>query len=158
MPARSAGILLYRHTDAGPEVLLVHPGGPFWARRDVGAWSIPKGEHDEGEDPIDAARREFAEETGSGLALEDLVALGEVRQRSGKRVAAWAAAGELDPASVRSNTFELEWPPRSGRTQTFPEVDRAEWFGLEEARRRLLPAQAEFIDRLGEHLDAPAGP
>ena len=152
MPVRSAGILLYRHASGGPEVLLVHPGGPFWARRDAGAWSIPKGEHDDGEAAVDAARREFAEETGSTLALEDLVPLGEVRQRSGKRVEAWAAAGDLDPETVRSNTFELEWPPRSGRMQTFPEVDRAAWFGLEEAQRRLLPAQAPFVDRLREHL------
>jgi predicted NUDIX family NTP pyrophosphohydrolase len=154
MPVRSAGILLYRHGAAGPEVLLVHPGGPFWARRDEGAWSIPKGEHADGEEPVDCARREFAEETGSTLPLERLVPLGEVRQRSGKRVAAWAAEGDLDPEQVRSNTFELEWPPRSGRTQTFPEVDRAAWFALEEAQRRLLPAQAPFVDRLREHLGA----
>jgi predicted NUDIX family NTP pyrophosphohydrolase len=156
LPARSAGILLYRHADAGPEVLLVHPGGPFWARRDEGAWSIPKGEHGEGEEPIDAARREFAEETGAPLAAGELIPLGEVRQRSGKQVAAWAAEGDLDPASVRSNTFELEWPPRSGRIQAFPEVDRAEWFALDEARRRLLPAQVAFVDRLHEQLDASA--
>jgi predicted NUDIX family NTP pyrophosphohydrolase len=152
MPVRSAGILLYRRAASGPEVLLVHPGGPFWARRDEGAWSIPKGEHDDGEDAVDAARREFAEETGSALALDALVPLGEVRQRSGKRVAAWAAEGDLDPAEVRSNTFEMEWPPRSGRTQAFPEVDRAEWFPLEEAQRRMLPAQAPFVDRLREQL------
>jgi predicted NUDIX family NTP pyrophosphohydrolase len=152
MPVRSAGILLYRHGAAGPEVLLVHPGGPFWARRDAGAWSIPKGEHADGEEPVDCARREFAEETGSALPLEELVPLGEVRQRSGKRVEAWAAEGDLDPAAVRSNTFELEWPPRSGRTQTFPEVDRAAWFALDEAQQRLLPAQAPFVDRLRERL------
>jgi predicted NUDIX family NTP pyrophosphohydrolase len=155
MAVRSAGILLYRHGEAGPEVLLVHPGGPFWAKRDEGAWSIPKGEHADGEDPVDTARREFAEETGSTLALQDLVPLGEVRQRSGKRVEAWAAAGDIDAASVRSNTFALEWPPRSGRMQEFPEVDRAEWFGLDEAQRRLLPAQAPFVDRLRDWL-APA--
>jgi predicted NUDIX family NTP pyrophosphohydrolase len=153
MAVRSAGILLYRVGSAGPEVLLVHPGGPFWARKDEGAWSIPKGEHADGEEPVDCARREFAEETGSTLALERLVPLGEVRQRSGKWVSAWAAEGDLDPADVRSNTFEMEWPPRSGRTQEFPEVDRAEWFALEEAQRRLLPAQAPFVDRLREHLD-----
>ena len=152
MPVRSAGILLYRQGASGPEVLLVHPGGPFWARRDEGAWSIPKGEHDDGEEAVDAARREFAEETGSALALETLVPLGEVRQRSGKRVAAWAAEGDLDPADVRSNTFEMEWPPRSGQMQAFPEVDRAEWFPLEEAQRRMLPAQAPFVDRLREQL------
>jgi len=152
MPTRSAGILLYRLTSGAPEVLLVHPGGPFWARKDEGAWSIPKGETGDGEDPVDAARREFAEETGSTLPLESLVALGEIRQKSGKRVSAWAAEGDLDPDTVRSNTFEMEWPPRSGRTREFPEVDRAAWFGLAEARRRLIPAQAEFVDRLHERL------
>ena len=151
MPVQSAGILLFRRTPAGPEVLLVHPGGPFWARRDEGAWSIPKGEHAEGEAPVDAARREFEEETGS-LPPEPLVELGEVRQKSGKRVRAWAVEGDLDAGEVRSSTFELEWPPRSGRMQTFPEIDRAAWFDLDEARRRLLPAQVPFLDRLREHL------
>jgi predicted NUDIX family NTP pyrophosphohydrolase len=148
VPVRSAGILLYRHGAAGPEVLLVHPGGPFWARRDEGSWSIPKGEHADGESPVDTARREFAEETGSTLPLDRLVALGEVRQRSGKRVEAWAAEGDLDPEAVRSNTFELEWPPRSGRTQTFPEVDRAAWFDLETARRKIVKSQIPFLDRI----------
>jgi predicted NUDIX family NTP pyrophosphohydrolase len=152
MPARSAGILLFRRGAAGPEVLLVHPGGPFWARKDHGAWSIPKGEHGDDEAPLDCARREFAEETGTVLPEGALVALGEVRQRGGKRVLVWAAEGDLDPASVRSNTFEIEWPPRSGRRQEFPEIDRAAWFGLEEARERLLAAQAPFLDRLGEFL------
>jgi predicted NUDIX family NTP pyrophosphohydrolase len=153
MPVRSAGILLYRHADAGPEVLLVHPGGPFWSRKDLGAWSIPKGEHAEAEAPVAAARREFEEETGSAAPPESaLVSLGEVRQKSGKRVEAWAAEGDLDPETIRSTSFELEWPPRSGRIQTFPEVDRAAWFGLDEARRRLLPAQAPFVERLREHL------
>jgi predicted NUDIX family NTP pyrophosphohydrolase len=152
MPVRSAGILLFRHAAAGPEVLLVHPGGPFWARRDEGAWSIPKGEHADGEEPVDCARREFAEETGSALALEALVPLGEVRQRSGKRVAAWAVEGDLDPETVRSNTFELEWPPRSGRRQEFPEIDRAAWFDADTARRKLTTAQVTFVDRLLEHL------
>jgi predicted NUDIX family NTP pyrophosphohydrolase len=153
MAAHSAGILLYRLTSGSTEVLLVHPGGPFWARKDEGAWSIPKGETAAGEEPVDAARREFAEETGSALELASLVALGDVRQRSGKRVSAWAAEGDLDPESVHSNVFEMEWPPRSGRTREFPEVDRAAWFGLAEARRRLIPAQAEFVDRLSEHLE-----
>jgi predicted NUDIX family NTP pyrophosphohydrolase len=147
--ASSAGILLNR---PGPEVLLVHPGGPFWARKDAGAWSIPKGELDEGEDPRACARREFAEETGTQLpdgALEDL---GSVRQKGGKEVRAFAVAGDLDPATVTSNTFELEWPPRSGRMQEFPEIDRAEWFGLEEARTKLNPAQVPFLDRLAALL------
>jgi predicted NUDIX family NTP pyrophosphohydrolase len=152
MPVQSAGILLFRHSPTGAEVLLVHPGGPFWARRDEGAWSIPKGEHDEGEAALDAARREFEEETGSP-APEELVELGEVRQKSGKHVQAWAGEGDLDADAIRSTTFELEWPPRSGRTQTFPEVDRAGWFDLDEARRKLLPGQVPFVDRLRERLN-----
>ena len=152
MPARSAGILLFRRGAAGPEVLLAHPGGPFWARKDLGAWSIPKGEHGDDESPLVCARREFAEETGAELPEGALVELGEVRQGGGKLVRAWAAEGDLDPEAVRSNTFELEWPPRSGRTQEFPEIDRAAWFGLDEAPERLLAAQAPFLDRLREHL------
>jgi predicted NUDIX family NTP pyrophosphohydrolase len=150
MAARSAGILLFRRRPDGPEVLLVHPGGPYWARKDLGAWSIPKGEHADGEDPLACARREFEEETGIAPPEGALLELGEVRQRSGKRVSAWALEGDLDPATVRSNTFTIEWPPRSGRTQEFPEVDRAAWFGVDEARRRLNPAQAELVDRLLE--------
>jgi predicted NUDIX family NTP pyrophosphohydrolase len=154
MPRRSAGIVLHRRApDGSPEVLLVHPGGPFWARKDDGAWSIPKGEHGEDEEPLAAARREFAEELGvapSGGAEPQ--PLGEVRQKGGKVVTAWALAGDLDPAQVVSNTFELEWPPRSGRRQTFPEVDRAEWFGLDRARVKLLPAQHPFLDALAALL------
>jgi predicted NUDIX family NTP pyrophosphohydrolase len=146
--ARSAGILLHRAGEAGIEVLLVHPGGPIWARRDAGAWSIPKGELDEGEDPRAAALREFAEETGAVLDDGELEELGSVRQKSGKVVTAFALAGDLDPASVVSMTFELEWPPRSGSKQEFPEIDRAEWFGLAAAREKLNPAQAAFVDRL----------
>jgi predicted NUDIX family NTP pyrophosphohydrolase len=149
----SAGILLYRRTDAGPEVLLVHPGGPFWARRDAGAWSIPKGEHDPADtDPLTCALREFAEETGTALEPGELVELGEVRQKGGKVVTAWAAEGNLEASAIRSNTFVLEWPPRSGRRQEFPEVDRAGWFGAAEAREKLVPAQAAFVDRLQERL------
>ncbi len=129
-------------------MLLVHPGGPFWARKDLGAWSIPKGEVDEGEDPRACARREFAEETGATLPDGALDDLGSVKLKSGKRVQAFAVAGDLDPGAVRSNTFELEWPPRSGRMQSFPEIDRAEWFALDAARAKLNPAQAELIDRL----------
>ena len=151
---RSAGILLYRLTGDGPEVLLVHPGGPFWARKDAGAWSIPKGEYDEDEDPRACALREFAEETGTTLQPRELADLGSVRQKSGKAVVAWAAEGDLNADAIQSNTFELEWPPRSGRMQTVPEVDRAGWFGLDEAREKLNPAQVGFVERLAELLAA----
>ena len=163
MARRSAGILLHRGGADRREVLLVHPGGPFWAKRDDGAWSIPKGEYADGEDPLAAARREFEEELGSALPGDaelraqwghdfrpEYAMLGEVRQKNGKRVAAWAAEGDLDASAARSNTFEMEWPPRSGRRQEFPEIDRAEWFTLAQAREKLLPAQAAFLDRLEE--------
>ena len=152
MPANSAGILLHREGSDGVEVLLVHPGGPFWARKDAGAWSIPKGELDGDEDPRACALREFAEETGTVLPAAGLEALGSVRQAGGKVVLAFAARGDLDPATVRSNTFELEWPPRSGRRAEFPEVDRAEWFGVAAAREKLNPAQVELLDRLAALL------
>jgi predicted NUDIX family NTP pyrophosphohydrolase len=147
----SAGILLYRKR-AGEEieVLLVHPGGPLWARRDAGAWSIPKGECRDGEEPLDAARREFVEELGLGVPPGEADDLGEVRQRGGKVVHAWAIAGDVDAGAIVSNTFALEWPPRSGVSREFPEVDRAEWFSLERARERINPAQAELLDRLAE--------
>jgi predicted NUDIX family NTP pyrophosphohydrolase len=141
---RSAGVLL--RLDDG-RVLLVHPGGPFWARKDAGAWSIPKGEHDDGEDPEVCARREFLEELGSE-APSSLIDLGTVRQKNRKEVRAFYGSGDVDVAGVVSNTFEMEWPPRSGRTQSFPEIDRAEWFTVEEAREKLNPAQVEFLDRL----------
>jgi predicted NUDIX family NTP pyrophosphohydrolase len=150
---KSAGILLYRGSGAALEVLLVHPGGPFWARRDAGAWSIPKGEYEEGEDPRACALREFEEETGTPLPPGELVELGDIRQKGGKVVTAWAADGDLDADAVRSNTFTMEWPPRSGRWATFPEIDRAGWFGVDEAREKLNAAQAEFVDRLLERLD-----
>jgi predicted NUDIX family NTP pyrophosphohydrolase len=147
MPKAAAGLLLYRRHPAGIEVLLAHPGGPFWSRKDVGAWSIPKGEIDPGEDPVAAARREFREEIG--LEVTGPVApLGQQKQGSGKLVRIWASEGDFDPAQLRSNTFEMEWPKGSGRTQTFPEVDRAAWFALDEARRRILPGQAPFLDAL----------
>jgi predicted NUDIX family NTP pyrophosphohydrolase len=149
---RSAGILLHRLAHGAPEVLLVHPGGPFWARRDAGAWSIPKGEYEDGEDPRACALREFEEELGAALPPGELVDLGSVKQRGGKLVSAWAAEGDLDADSVHSNTFTMEWPPRSGRTAEFPEIDRAEWFGVEEAREKLVAAQTEFLDRLLERM------
>jgi predicted NUDIX family NTP pyrophosphohydrolase len=152
---RSAGILLYRVPEDGIEVLLVHPGGPFWTKKDAGAWSIPKGEIDEGEEARACALRELDEELGSPPELdpEELVELGSVRQRA-KIVDAWAAEADFDPATLESNTFSMEWPPRSGNEREFPEVDRAEWFEPEEARRRILPAQAELIDRLLEGLES----
>ena len=152
MAKRSAGILLYRQRTGTPEVLLVHPGGPLWAKKDQGAWSIPKGEYDEREDPLACALREFEEELGVAPPGDLAGDLGETKQAGGKLVRAWAAEGDLDPAELRSNTFTLEWPPRSGVTREFPEVDRAEWFGLAEARDRINPAQAVFVERLDELL------
>ena len=151
----SAGILLYRRTPRGLEVLLAHPGGPIMAAKDEGHWSIPKGELD-GDDPERAARREFEEETGLSVADATLVDLGSTRQKGGKLVLAWGAEGDLDPARAVSNTFVMEWPPRSGRTQEFPEIDRVAWFSLDEARRRLKEAQAVFLDRLAGLLGEPA--
>ena len=142
MARRSAGILLYRRTGLEPEFLLVHPGGPFWAKRDEGAWSLPKGEYEDGDDPLESARREFEEETGTAVEATELIELGSVRQKSGKLVVAWAAEGDLDAEAVHSNSFEMEWPPRSGRTAEFPEVDRAGWFGADAARTKLVAAQA----------------
>ncbi len=152
---RSSGILLYRDRDGTTEFLLVHPGGPYWAKRDDGAWSIPKGGIEGDEGSRTAALRELDEELGSGRPELDpatLIELGSIRQRAGKVVDAWAAEGDFDPGSLDSNTFEMEWPPRSGREVEFPEVDRADWFALEEARQKLLPAQGEFLDRLLDHL------
>jgi predicted NUDIX family NTP pyrophosphohydrolase len=148
MPRRSAGILLYRVREGAVEVLLVHPGGPFWAKRDLGAWSIPKGEYEQGEDPLACALREFREETGQEPPRGGLLELGTVRQRGGKVLTAWAAAGDLDAAAVTGGSFTMEWPPRSGNRREFPEVDRAGWFGAEAARRKLLDAQAELVGRL----------
>ena len=147
MATRSAGLLPYRFTAHVLEVFLVHPGGPFWARKDEGAWTIAKGEIGENEDPIDAARREFREET-SFVASGELLPLDEVKQPGGKIVVAWAFAGDFDPDEVVSNAFEMEWPPHSGRRRKFPEVDRAAWFTLAVARMKILRAQAPFLDRL----------
>jgi predicted NUDIX family NTP pyrophosphohydrolase len=150
---KSAGLLLFRGAGDDLQVLLVHPGGPFWGKRDLGAWSIPKGECEDGEDPRAAAWREFGEELGTPAPDGEPLDLGEVRQKAGKTVLAWAIAGDLDPEHIVSNTFTMEWPPRSGQTQRFPEVDRAAWFGLAEARERINPAQAALLDRLREALD-----
>ena len=149
MPSkRSAGILLYRRRDAQIEVLLVHPGGPFWSKKDDGAWFIPKGELAEGEQPLDAARREFLEELGSEPPNGEALTLGTVKNKSGKLIFAWALEGDFDLAAFRSNSFTLEWPPRSGRLREFPEVDRAEFFGLPDAQSKLHPAELPFLERL----------
>jgi predicted NUDIX family NTP pyrophosphohydrolase len=142
---------MYRRAGPGLELLLVHPGGPFWKKRDAGAWSIPKGEYAPGEEPLAVAVREFEEETGAKL-LGEFQPLGDVVQKGGKIVAAWAVEGDLDPATIRSNTFEIEWPPKSGRTAAFPEVDRAGWFSPDEAREKILPSQSPFIARLEERI------
>jgi predicted NUDIX family NTP pyrophosphohydrolase len=149
--ASSAGILMYRQTGLGLEVLLVHPGGPFWSNKDNGAWSIPKGEMAEDEDPAVAAKREFLEETGSDLS-GPLEPLGDIRQRGGKRVTAFAIKGDLDITSIKSNTFEIEWPPKSGKIQSFPEIDRAAWFDLPAAHVKILEGQRLFLDRLVDLL------
>jgi predicted NUDIX family NTP pyrophosphohydrolase len=149
---RSAGIVLYRQRTGAPEVLLVHPGGPFWENKDLAAWSIPKGEYTESEDPLACALREFEEELGVPPPTSAPIDLGSTTQAGGKLVRAWAAEGDLDTGGVRSNTFTLEWPPRSGVKREFPEVDRAEWFALAEARRRINPAQVVFLGRLRELL------
>jgi predicted NUDIX family NTP pyrophosphohydrolase len=144
----SAGLLLYRLRDGRLEVFIGHMGGPFWQKKDAGGWSIIKGEYEDGEDPLVAARREFAEETGTEAPQGATVALGEVRQPSGKRITAWAIEGDFDPAAVSSNTFTMEWPPRSGRYQEFPEIDRADWFDTATARAKLVSGQVPFIDVL----------
>ena len=147
MPKRSSGLLMYRRPPGGLELLLVHPGGPFWAKKDWGAWSIPKGEYSDREDALAVAQREFEEETGA-RPQGDFLPLGDVVQPGRKIVTAWALEGDFDPANLTSNRFELEWPPKSGRTASFPEVDRAQWFSPAEARRKILPAQSELITRL----------
>jgi predicted NUDIX family NTP pyrophosphohydrolase len=144
----SAGILMYRRSgDSSIEVFLIHPGGPFWSKKDLGAWSIPKGEYGDDEDPLDAARREFREETGYD-AEGEFIPLDPVKQKGGKIVSAWAVEGSIDATAVSSNTFSMEWPPRSGRQTEFPEVDKAGWFSPDEARAKINPAQAAFIDAL----------
>lgn len=145
---QSAGILAYRHSDDAIEVLIAHPGGPFWSKRDEGVWSIPKGEVEDGEDFLLAARREFTEELGVASPEGPYVDLGVITQKAGKEVFAWAVEAEVDPDAVMSNTFTMEWPPRSGRQAEFPEIDRVAWVTPDEAKKRLNPAQAELVDRL----------
>jgi len=151
MPKISAGLLMYRDTDHDLEVLLVHPGGPFWQRKDNGAWTIPRGEVENGEDNLTAAIREFQEETG-WQPQGPYLPLGEARLRSGKAIHAWAFRGSFDPASLRSNLFEIEWPPKSGRRQQFPEIDRAGFFTIAEARNKMRISELPFLDRLAEEL------
>ncbi len=153
MRKASAGLLLYRHAAAGVEVMLVHPGGPYWARKDAGAWSIPKGEIEPGEEPLAAARREFEEETGASVD-GDFLPLQPVKLRSGKVIHAWAVQAEFDPAALRSNLFSMEWPPRSGEQREFPEADRAAWFGIDKARIKIHAGQAPLIDFLLARLQA----
>jgi predicted NUDIX family NTP pyrophosphohydrolase len=153
----SAGLLLFRRPRGGLEVLLAHPGGPYWRNKDDGAWSIPKGEIESGEDPLQAAQREFAEEIGHCPQGEAL-SLGSARQPSGKIVHAFALEGQFDPARLVSGTFEMEWPPRSGRVQSFPEIDRAAWFNLDAARTKIIKGQAVFLDRLRQSLQGGSQP
>jgi predicted NUDIX family NTP pyrophosphohydrolase len=161
MTLASAGILLYRFVADGPELLLVHPGGPYWTKKDLGAWSIPKGEVDEGEEIWDCALRELGEELGPAvpaLAAAEAIELGSVKQKGGKVVHCWAAEADFDPTRLDSNTFAMQWPPRSGVEREFPEVDRAEWFDPEAARAKIIEAQATFVERLLEQLESgPAG-
>ncbi|HEX6915800.1 MAG TPA: NUDIX domain-containing protein [Chitinophagaceae bacterium] len=148
MAKRSAGILAYRVQQQNLQVLLVHPGGPFYARKDAGSWSIPKGEFTETENPLAVAIREFEEETGNRIHSDEFIPLQPVRNKSGKEISAWAAEADFEKCFIRSNTFELEWPPNSGKMQEFPEVDRAEWFPLDEAHRRIHPAQQDLLVQL----------
>jgi predicted NUDIX family NTP pyrophosphohydrolase len=150
MAKLSAGLLMYRKQGSRLEVFLVHPGGPLWKKKDLGAWSLPKGEYVKGEDPLAAALREFEEETSLAPQSALLVPLGDIRQPSGKIVTAWALEGDCDPASLKSNLFSMEWPPKSGKTHEFPEIDRGAWFGLDEAKQRILKGQAGFLDRLAD--------
>ena len=150
MPVRSAGLLLFREAPQGPpgvEVLLVHPGGPYWAKKDDGAWSIPKGEFSDDEEPLAAATREFEEELGRTV-VGDYIPLEPIRQAGGKQVFAWAVRSDFDPSLLKSNTFSMEWPPKSGKQQQFPEIDRAAWFAIDAARRKILKGQAPFLDQL----------
>ena len=153
MPKRSAGLLMYRRRSGAVQVFLVHPGGPFWARKDYGSWSIPKGEYSPDENPLEAAKREFEEETGF-TAQGNFKELAEIRQKGGKYVKAWALEGDCDPTAIKSNIFTMEWPPRSGKEQEFPEIDRAGWFMLREAREKMLESQIPLLKQLEEMLSS----
>ena len=154
MAKKSAGILLYRIQNKNPEVFLVHPGGPFWIKKDEGAWSIPKGEFEDDEEPLAAAIREFEEETGIKISGE-FIELSPIKQKSGKAVYAWAVEGNIDPSKIKSNEFEIEWPPKSGKMRSFPEIDKAAWFKLTEAKKKILEAQSTLIRELETKLDRP---
>lgn len=160
MKKLSAGILLYRQSVNGVEVFLVHPGGPFWAKKDKGAWSIPKGEYEADEDPLAAAKREFAEETGQPAPSGEYVEIGEFKRKDGKMIRAWAVEGNLDATNISSNTFEMEWPPKSGQKQSFPEVDKAAWFPIEQAADKMHAGQSIFLENLAGalHIRLPAVP
>ncbi len=145
---QSAGLLMYRNRDGALEVFLVHPGGPFWVKKDVGAWSIPKGEYCAGEEPLAAAKREFEEETGLRVCGSAFAPLTPLRQPGGKRVSAWAVEGDCDASTIKSDTFSMEWPPRSGKMEEFPEIDRAGWFALDAAKAKILKGQAGFLEEL----------
>ena len=151
MAKKSAGILLYRFQNKNLEVFLVHPGGPFWAKKDDGAWSIPKGEFEDDEEPLTAAKREFEEETGLKIS-GGFIELNPVKQKSGKMVYAWAVEGNMDPAKIKSNTFEIEWPPKSGKMKAFPEIDKAEWFNMNNAKKKIIEAQSSLIEDLENKL------
>lgn len=153
MAVKSAGILLFKYSEQKLQVLLAHPGGPFWKNKDKGAWTIPKGQFDEGESPLNAAKREFEEELGSKVPQTEFIELGTVKLKSGKTVYAWAAEADFNESKLSGNTFEIEWPPKSGTIQTYPEVDRVRWLNVEKARQKIHPAQSEFIDRLLEKLN-----
>lgn len=156
MAKRSAGLLMYRFVDSGLQVFLVHMGGPYWAKKDLGAWSVPKGEYDSGEDPLNAAKREFFEETGFA-AIGNFTQLKELKQPGGKVISAWAFEGNCDPAAIASNTFSMEWPPRSGRLQEFPEVDRAEWFPADVSKEKIIEGQRPFVEELQAMTAAKQG-
>jgi len=158
MKKHSAGLLVYRKKGSTIEVLVAHMGGPFHAKKDEGHWSIPKGEYEEGEDPLATAKREFKEELGKKVPGGKLIELGDIKQKNNKIVTAWAVAGDLDTTSIKSNTFEVEWPPHSGKTQEFPEIDRAGWFSLEETAKKLIPGQATFLKRLADKLNVKLEP
>lgn len=158
MKAHGAGLVVYRQTGGEPEVLLAHMGSPWWAKKDIGAWSIPKGLIEEGEDPLAAAKREFTEELGLNLPEGEVVELGDVEQHNNKIVTAWALEADLDVGTIKSNTFELEWPPRSGQIREFPEIDRAAWFSLPLAAQKCVRGQSELFERLANILHVPFGP